>query len=136
MSLAHWALLRRVERIGLRRLAALHLLAFLSAAAMAPHRHINSIEDLGSDGPSDSGIVLLGSAQQNLSAGPQWDAVRFADDDPCLACFHNDWATEPIAFLILAPSFSPTTLTRTPHDPASPALPSGPRRSRAPPASA
>jgi len=134
VSIASETLLRWSEGIGLRRFAALHLLAFLAAAAIAPHRHVNSIEDLFSDGPSDSGIVLEGSGPQDPMAGPHWSSARLIDDDPCHACFHNDWATEPIASLVLTPSINPTTLTRTLHHPAIPTPPASARRSRAPPA--
>jgi hypothetical protein len=126
--------LGRIGDIGLRRFAAVYVLAFLAAVTLAPHRHLNSFEDLVSDGPSDSGIVLEASRPQDPMAGPRWSSARFTDDDPCLACFHNDWATEAIAFLVLAPRFSPTTLTRTLHDPLIPAPRAGARHSRAPPA--
>ena len=127
---------RRLESIGARRFAALYLLAFLTAVAVAPHQHVNGIEDLLFDGPSDSGIVLEGSWPQDPAAGPQWSSARFTDDDPCLACFHNDWATEPIALLVLAPTFRPTTLALALHVAAIPAPSPDPGRSRAPPASA
>ena len=136
MSIGTGSLFRRLDRLGLRRFASLYLLLFLAAVAIAPHRHVNAMEDLLSDGPSDSGIVLEGSWPRDPAAGPQWSGAWFTDDDPCLACFHNDWATEPIALLVLAPSFRPTTLTQTLHDAALPAPPPAPGRSRAPPASA
>jgi hypothetical protein len=128
------ALFRRLDDAGLRRVAALHLLAFLSAVAIAPHRHVNSLEDLLADGPSDSGIVLEGSGPLDPTAGPQWSSARFTDDDPCLACFNHDWATVAIAFLLIAPSFSPTTLEQTLPAPAIPVPPAGAGRPRAPPA--
>ena len=120
--------------IGLRRFAAVYALAFLASVALAPHRHLNSLEDLVSDGPSDSGMVLERSWPTDPTAGQQWSCARFTDDGPCLACFHDDWATEPIAFLVLTPSFRPTTLTQTPGNPLIPAQLVGARRSRAPPA--
>lgn len=136
LSTRSGSLFRRLDGLGLRRFGALYLLLFLAAVAIAPHRHVNAIEDLLSDGPSDSGLVLEGSWPQDPAAGPQWSSARFTDDDPCLACFHNDWATEPIALLVLAPTFRPTTLGRTLLLAAFPAPPPGPGRSRAPPASA
>lgn len=136
MSIGSGSLFRRLDGLGLRRFAALYLLVFLAAVAAAPHRHLNALEDLLFDGPSDSGVVLEGSATLDPTAGTQWSSARFTDDDPCLACFHNDWATdtEPIAVLVLAPSFAPASLTQTVHRPANPAPPAGPLRSRAPPA--
>jgi len=135
LSIRSGSLLRRLDDLGLRRFGALYLLLFLAAVAIAPHRHVNAIEDLLSDGPSDSGIVLEGSWPQDPAAGPQWSSARLVDDDPCLACFHNDWATEPIAVLVLVPVFRPTTLAETFLQPAIPAPPPGPGRSRAPPTS-
>jgi hypothetical protein len=134
MSSASGPRCRRLDGLGLRRFAARYLLVFLAAVAITPHQHVNAIEDLLFDGPSDSGIVLEGSGPMDPMAGAQWSSARFTDDDPCLACFHNDWATEPIAFAILAPSFRSTTLTQRIHDAAIPSPPVCPRRSRAPPA--
>jgi hypothetical protein len=123
-----------LERIGLRHAGAWYLIGFLAAVALAPHRHLNSFEDLLSDGPSDSGVFVEGTSPQDPAAGPQWISVRFIDDDPCLACFHNDWSSEPVAILLLSPSFGPTTSTRPLQDFSIPAKSAGPRRSRAPPA--
>ena len=136
MSIRTGSLFRRLDGLGLRRVAALYLLLFLAAVAIAPHQHVNAMEDLLSDGPSDSGIVLEGGWLQDPASGPQWSSARFTDDDPCLACFHNDWAIEPIGLLVLAPTFHPTTLAPPLHPAAVPAPPPGPGRSRAPPASA
>jgi hypothetical protein len=136
LSISSGSLFRRLDGLGLRRFAARYLLVFLAAVAIAPHQHVNAIEDLLSDGPSDSGIVLEGSGPQDPTAGLQWSIARFTDDDPCLACFHNDWATEPIALLVLVPTFRPTTLAQALHLAAIPAPPPGPGRSRAPPAAA
>jgi len=135
VSFGSGSLFRPLEAVGLRRFTALYLLLFLAAVVVAPHQHVNAIEDLLSDGPSDSGIFVEGSWLPDATAGPQWTSARLTDDDPCLACFHNDWATEPIVFLILAPSFRATTLAETFLQPAIPAPPPAPGRSRAPPAS-
>jgi hypothetical protein len=135
LSIGSGSLFRRLDGLGVRRFAGAYLLAFLACVAVAPHQHVNAIEDLLSDGPSDSGIVVEGSRLQDATAGPRWNSARLTDDDPCLACFHNDWATEPIAFLVLAPSFRATTLAETFLQPAIPAPPPAPGRSRAPPAS-
>lgn len=74
-----------------RRGAALYCVVFLLAVASAPHRHFNSLEGLLSDGPSDSGIFTESPAHAPES-GPCLSASRLIDDDPCLACFHNDYA--------------------------------------------
>jgi hypothetical protein len=92
----------------LRRLCALHLLAFFVAASVVPHRHSNSLEDLLSDGRSDSGVFLEASEPHDSTAGAQWSGARFRDDDPCLACFQHDFdsATEIIEIFTLDPKFS------------------------------
>lgn len=93
--------------VGLRHAAACYLLAFLAAVAFAPYRHANSLEDLLSDGPSDSGVFLERAGPAVAANGLHWARARLVDDDPCIACFHHDWATEPIALLTITPGFSP-----------------------------
>jgi hypothetical protein len=121
---------------GLLRPAALHLLAFFLAVAIAPHRHANSFEDLISDGPSDSGVFLEGSPLEDPTGAPHWDSARVRDDDPCLACFHHDFdsTTEVIEFLALVPTLTPMPATQAPCALAIPDTPGRPGRSRAPPA--
>jgi hypothetical protein len=120
---------------GPRRFAALYLLFFLGAAAISPHQHLNSFEDLVSDGPSDSGVVLGTGGPQN-STGLQWSAARLLDDGPCLACFSHDFdsATEFIAVFALTVRFSSLSLNRTPRERAVPPRSRPPLGSRAPPA--
>jgi hypothetical protein len=136
MSDTSVTLFRRMETLGLRRLAALYLLAFLAAVTTTPHRHLNSIEDLLSDGPSDSGDFSGESASPYPTVAPQWSRSRLADDDPCLACFHHDFhsTTETIAFFVLSPRFSPVSIIPPGHDPEAPPADARPSRSRAPPA--
>jgi hypothetical protein len=128
--------LSRMKGAGLRQAGAVYLLGFLALVAAAPHRHLNSLEDLLSGGPSDSGIILERTSASDPSGGPHWCVARFTDDDPCLACFHNDWAIEPIGLLVFSPGFRPLCLARSPAESA--VLPSLVRsgRSRSPPASA
>src|SRR5262249_27850660 len=103
---------RFARRVGLRErlrvLAALHGLAFFLAVAIAPHSHANSLEDLLSDGPSDSGIFVE-QTSTTTEPGVWFQAARLVDDDPCLACFHNDFkaAAEPISSILIAPTFVP-----------------------------
>ena len=109
--------------VRLRRFCAGYLLAFLGAVAVSPHQHANAIEDLLNDGRSDSGTFFDLTAYHDPAAGPQWSGARFVDDDPCLACFHDDWATEAIALLDVSPSLSvistsaPTTQASVATDP-------------------
>jgi len=135
VSLVPVTLFGFLEARGLRRLAALHLLAFFLAVALAPHRHANSLEDLIGDGPSDSGVFMEGSRSQDPTATAQWGSARFHDDDPCLACFHHDFdsATEVIAFFALAPTFDSLSPAPAPEDLAIPDTAARPSRSRAPP---
>jgi hypothetical protein len=121
--------------VGLRRVAAGYLLAFFAAVATAPHRHLNSMEDLLSDEASDSGFFLEKSHSKDPSGTPEWSDCRFRDDDSCLACFHHDFnsATEAIAFLVLVPRFTLISLTLSVHGTATPAGRAHSVRARAPP---
>src|SRR5262249_59862670 len=132
---------RFARRVGLRErlrvLAALHGLVFFFAVAIAPHSHLNSLEDLFTDGPSDSGIFL-----EPTSAAPEpgvwFRAARLVDADPCLACFHNDFkaAVEPVSSFLIAPTFVPVAQSTPSSSPAEPAPPAARRQSRAPPLAA
>lgn len=104
---------RRVPRPSLpgirsapRRATSLYVLGFLLAVAAAPHRHLNSLEDLVSSGPSDSGIFV-----KTLSADPAGETriqgACVVDDDPCLACFHHDYAAAVAASFVLDGTFTP-----------------------------
>jgi hypothetical protein len=96
---------RSLSNNGLyRRVAALYGLIFLFAVTLAPHRHFNSLEDLLSDGPSDSGIFVE-SLNHAPESGPCVSSSRLIDDDPCLACFHNDYAAAASSIFHLSPSF-------------------------------
>ena len=116
-----------------RRIPAAYAVAFFLAAAAAPHRHLNGMEDLLSDGPSDSGLVLAGPIAP-VDAGPVVEPMRLLDDDPCPACFQHDFVASAAAVFTLS---SPSTRL-APVDPASPpAVPepaSGRPASRSPPA--
>ena len=129
-------LCRFLRALELRRLAALYLLLFFGAVAMAPHQHANSIEDLISDGPSDSGVFLEASGSQDPAANPQWSGVHWLDDDPCLACFHHDFdsVTEVVTIFALASRFGALPLTSVRDYFAFPSIPLRSSPSRAPPA--
>ena len=90
---------RHVSRIGhglLRGSAvcdffSLYLIGFFFAVALSPHTHLNGLDDLILEGPSNSGVLLQSAP---LRQGPlEVDNARFVDDIPCLACFHNDFVT-------------------------------------------
>jgi hypothetical protein len=124
---------RRIDEAGLRRFAALYLLAFLGAVAVAPHRHLNSLEDLLCDGRSDSGFYLESSGPQDPADGLQLRTGRFIDDDACLACFHHDSVTELIGFLEIDPRIGLLDRVSAPTWPSAPPAPVISRSSRAPP---
>jgi len=128
---------RYVFRERLRALAALHGLAFFLAVAVAPHSHLNAFEDLLSDGPSDSG-VFIEVAPMAAEPGLWFRAARLVDDDPSLACFHDDFkaATEPVSSILIAPVFAPLLQAIATRSPIEPAPPSARRQSRAPPPAA
>ena len=132
----NWPFARRKgRREWMRILAALHGLAFFIAVAVAPHSHANSLEDLLSDGPSDSGIFMEQTSASAPEPGVWFRAARLVDDDPCLACFQNDFqaATEPVSSILITPIF--TLLAQTVVFPSSvePTPPTEPPHSRAPP---
>jgi len=122
-----------------RGASALYTALFLLAAAAAPHRHINGLEDLLLDQPSDSGQVAKDSL--TTESGPLVDTnqpriLAVVDDVPCLACFCSDFAAAPTNEVRVEPTFAQVA-SRLP-DPASPTLPVTERdtHSRAPPLAA
>jgi hypothetical protein len=106
--------------------------AFLLAVALAPHSHVNSFEDLLSDGPSDSGIFVASPVGVPESV-PCLSSLRLIDDDPCLACFHNDYFASPAAIAVPSTGFVSLSQVSTPPDPAIPGPLSESPASRSPP---
>jgi hypothetical protein len=122
----------RSRRKGTRsyRIAALYGLFFFLAVAAAPHHHLNSFEDLVTDGPSDSGIFV---PQPTTDPDPCLAAASLVDDDPCLACFQNDYvAAASFAFVMARESLS-FPFVPPPADPAVPQSVSDSPASRSPP---
>jgi hypothetical protein len=106
---------------------------FLLAVAAAPHHHLNSFEDLVTDGPSDSGIFV---PQPTTDHDPYLATANVVDDDPCLACFQNDYvAAASFAFVVARESRS-FPLVPSPAEPAVPQSVSDSPASRSPPRSA
>lgn len=95
------------------------------------------MEDLLSDGPSDSGIFVE-QPMGSLGSGPCLGAARIVDDDSCLACFHNDFsaATEPAGVFRLTTTFAPLAPIGALRLTAATAAPAAPSHSRAPPPTA
>jgi hypothetical protein len=77
---------------ALRRSAALYLAGFWLAAVFSPHQHVNPVADLLSDGRSDSGVVCQVDGPSDPLRGVEINPVRLIDDDPCPACFSDDFA--------------------------------------------
>ena len=92
--------LTRGLRSRARRSMSLYLLGFLLAVAVAPHRHLNSFADLLSEGQSDSG-TFIDAGLSDARGKARIHSARLMDDDPCLACFHDDYAaTASTAFVV------------------------------------
>jgi hypothetical protein len=77
-----------------RRASALYLAVFLLAVAVAPHHHINGLEDLLLDQPSDSGAIIE-TGQHEAPIAPSLTPFWIVDDVPCLACFTSDFVAAP-----------------------------------------
>src|SRR5215813_6956636 len=111
-----------------RWIGAAYAVIFLAATSAASHRHLNGIEDLLSDGPSDSGLILAGS-ELRATGEPLIAPLRVLDDDPCPACFPHDFvAAASWVFVLRGPS---TTLARIEAS----LRPAAPQRGERPPAS-
>jgi len=98
--------LTRWLRSRARRSTSFSLLAFLLAVAVAPHHHLNSFADLLSEGRSDSGTFI----DAGLSDAPGEARIRSArlvSDDPCLACFHRDYAAAPSTTFVVDRTLTP-----------------------------
>jgi len=115
-----------------RRGASLYLLGFFLAVASTPHRHFNSLEDLLSDGPSDSGIFVVSPVVASDSS-PCVSSSRLIDDDSCLACFLNDYVASAGAPFVLPAGSSSLQLAPSTADPATPEPLSESPASRSPP---
>ena len=117
---------------GPRRAASLYLLGFLLAVAAAPHHHLNSFEDLLSEGPSDSGIFIK-AFPADPAGETRIQRACVVDDDPCLACFHDDYAASAAAPFVLDRTFTPLRDVLAPAGLAGPESASESLASRSPP---
>lgn len=86
-------------------------MGFLLAVVAARHRHANALEDILSDGPSDSGFVIDLSLPGR--ADPVLAPLAAVLDAPCPACFDHDFvAASTSVFVLSDPS---TGLARLSH---------------------
>ena len=76
-----------------RRASAVYFALFFLAVASAPHHHLNGIEDLLLDQRSDSGLIAQTLGPPGTRQKPALNAIRFARDFPCLACFGGDFVS-------------------------------------------
>ena len=87
-----------------QRLSAFYLTGFFAAVAAAPHHHLDSLADLLSDGPSNSGTIAQILEPDGYEAGIYPGVL--VDDFSCLACFHRDFVASPSLMVVLTPVFA------------------------------
>jgi len=80
---------------AVRRVASAYFALFFFAVAAAPHHHVNGLEDILLDQPSDSGVVVESGSPAGTAGAPAWTTFWLVDDDPCLACFNGDYVSVP-----------------------------------------
>lgn len=97
--------------------ATLYSTLFLLATAFAPHHHINGLEDILLDQPSDSGEVVLTSPVGGDAArtgAPVLEGFTIVDDVPCLACFGSDFVSAPSPVVRYTPALDRVVLRPVP----------------------
>ena len=118
-----------------RRAAAIYLALFFGAVAVAPHTHVNGLEDLLLDQPSDSGLIPQPSTRPT-DGGASITPLRYIQDVPCLACFTRDFVSSPAAVFAFAAVLAPLPVRPAPAPLPRPELVPADTSSRAPPAAA
>lgn len=118
-----------------RRFAAVYLALFFCAVAVAPHTHLNGLEDLLFDQPSDSGVIPQPLARLP-QRGPALAPLHYIHDVPCLACFTRDFVASPAAVYAFVPILAPLPVRPAPAPLSRPELVPADTSSRAPPAAA
>jgi hypothetical protein len=123
----------RMSWACVRRAGAIYFALFFLAVAAAPHHHLNGIEDLLLDQRSDSGLIAQVSGSVGTRQEPALNAIRFARDFPCLACFNGDFVAAPTPVVAFNATLTPLSAPVVPPNPAAPALLPAEAASRAPP---
>ncbi len=116
-----------------RRAAGIYLALFFLAVAAAPHHHLNGIEDILLDQPSDSGLLTQVLGPTNGSGAPALNPVRFVQDEPCLACFTGDFVCAPAAVVAFTATLAALAMRPLPPAFAFPRLLPARTSSRSPP---
>ena len=116
-----------------RRAGAIYFAFFFVLVAAAPHHHLNSIEDLLLDQRSDSGLVAQVSGPAGTRQEPALNAICFARDFPCLACFGGDFVAAATPIIAFSATLTPLSTPIVPPDAAAPSLLPAEAASRAPP---
>ena len=116
-----------------RRSAAIYLALFFLAVVAAPHHHLNGIEDLLLDQPSDSGLLIQVLGPTDRSGAPAMNPIRLVQDEPCLACFTRDFVCAPASVVAFTATLTVLAIPPVPPVLASPQLLPAETCSRAPP---
>ena len=117
-----------------RRGASLYFAFFFVAVAAAPHYHLNGLEDLLLDEPSDSGILTEAEGPAADPGSEGLNPVEFVEDVPCLACFTRDFFCSPATAIAFVPHLERLHLREIPAAISAPRLVPRDTASRAPPA--
>jgi len=112
---------------------AIYLALFFLAVVAAPHHHLNGIEDLLLDQPSDSGLLTLVLGPRERSGAPALNPIRLVQDEPCLACFTRDFVSVATGSYQLVAVLTPLPLLPVPPAAAAPEIVLADPASRAPP---
>lgn len=95
-----------------RRAVGTYLVLFLLAVAGAPHQHVNDLEDLLLDEPSDSGTLFENDGSWNVDERTGLTAFNVVQDHPCLACFNRDFVSAPAPAITVSFVLAPVVVRR------------------------
>jgi len=118
-----------------RTIAAIYLALFFGAVTVAPHTHVNGLEDLLLDQPSDNGLIEQPGARP-ADGGTSIGSVHYVQDVPCLACFTRDFVGSPAPAFAFVPVLAPLHVNPAPAPLSRPELVPADTSSRAPPPAA
>ncbi|MEP6768503.1 MAG: hypothetical protein ABJC61_07535 [Acidobacteriota bacterium] len=125
-----------MSALRFRQVVGTYLVLFLLAAAGAPHQHVNGLQDLLLDEPSDSGTLFENDGPWDADEPAGLTAFDIVQDHPCLACFNADFVSAPASAMgfqvALTPMVAPPELPLRSAESAPPRD----RSSRAPPSHA